>query len=208
MTRLHALLLALLLVVPIRGAAQTVFLDVNGDGTADAADVLGPGARSVDIWLETDRNADGSAAVCAQEDGHRLTLFSYSFLLRAWGDGTVTYGPWIPGPAVSGFQFDLGTYSKGTDVIVQYGGPAPLEPGRYKVGTLRITVTGSPRLSFITSSPIAVESMTGFGTDCPGGDYDNTSKLGSDFIDGLGTAGPLPTTAPGAVWAVIRQLYY
>lgn len=208
MNRLRSLLLALVLVIPLPGLAQTIYLDVNGDGIADAADVLSPSAHSVDIWLVTDRNGDGSVAVCPDEEPQRYTLFSYSILLRAWGDGAVAYGAWIPGPAVSGLQFDFGSYSKGTDFIAQYGGTAPLEPGRYRMGTVRVSVTGTPRLSLITSSHIAVESFTGFGTDCVGGDFDNTSKLGADFTDAIGTAAPSHAANSGSAWAVIQQLYH
>jgi len=203
-----AALLPLLLAAalgPSPVAAQNVFLDVNGDGRCGVEDVLHAGVRSVDVWFETDRDAGGSPARCGIDPDHALTMHSYEFILRAWGKGSVVYGAWIPGPAVAGFQVDLGTKSEGTDCHVAFGAMRGLEPGRHRVGTLELTITGHPRLSFVTSSPIVVESLTAFGSECPGSDYDSTIKLGRDFIDGCGTS---PAEAPIATsWRTIRSLY-
>lgn len=189
--------------------AQEVFLDVNRDGRCDAADVLGPEVASVDVWFVTDRNADGSAATCQGEwdREYSLSVFSFMVLLRAWGDGTVRYGPWIPGSAVSGFQADLGSRTKGADCVIAYGGMNALEPGRYKVGTLRVAVTGHPRLSFMTAAPLAPELVTCFGSECPGLGFDSTIRLGGEFIDARGTAAATSTADAGSVWAAVQKLY-
>ena len=197
--------LGLLLLAAVPAAAQCVFLDVNGDGRCGLEDVLRPGVASVDVWFETDRNADGSPVTCAVDPEHALTMHSYEFILRAWGNGTVAYGAWIPGPAVAGFQVDLGSGSGGTDVHVVFGAMRGLEPGRYRVGTLRLTITGNPRLTFASSSPLDREYLTSFGSECPGSDYDATVKLGRDFTDSCGTA---PAAAsPSTAWQTIRSLY-
>jgi hypothetical protein len=186
-------------------SAQNVFLDVNGDGRCGLEDALHPGISSVDVWFETDRNADGGSARCVIDPDHHLTMHSYEFTLRAWGGGTVTYGAWIPGPAVAGFQVDLGTASAGTDIHVAFGAMRGLEPGRYRVGSLRLSIAGYPRLSFVTSSGLDREFLTSFGSECPGSDYDATVKLGRDFTDSCGTA---PTAAPLATaWRAIRSIY-
>ena len=202
-----AALLPLLLAAalgPSPVAAQNVFLDVNGDGRCGVEDVLHAGVRSVDVWFETDRDAGGSPARCGIDPDHALTMHSYEFILRAWGGGSVAYGAWIPGPAVAGFQVDLGTRSGGTDMHVAFGAMRGLEPGRHRVGTLKIAVTGTPRLSFAASSGLDREYLTSFGSECPGSDYDATVKLGRDFTDACGTA---PPSAVATAWQTIRSLY-
>jgi hypothetical protein len=186
-----------------------VYLDVNGDGRCDASDVLGPEVGSVDVWYVTNRNADGTPAVCQGpgEEEHPLTMFTFMVLLHAWGDGTLEYGAWIPGPSVAGFQFDLGSKTKGPDAMFSYGGANALDPGRYKVGTLRVSVTGHPRLSIVAATPLEAGMVTCFGSHCSGIDIDATIKLGHDFVDALGTAPPATPPDAGSAWAAIQKLY-
>ena len=79
--------------------AQYIFLDVNGDGVnsqtegALAADELGPSVTSVDVYYVTDKNRDGSDAVCATSTDP-FSMISYEFTLHASGEGAVTYGAW------------------------------------------------------------------------------------------------------------------
>jgi hypothetical protein len=209
MSRLPLLLLLVLLGWPAACRAQQVYLDVNRDGRCDADDVLGPEVGSVDVWFVTDRDADGTPDSCEAEGEYPYTLsiFSYMVLLHAWGDGTLQYGPWIPGPSVAGFQIDAGCKTKGADCIIAYAGVNPLEPGRYKVGTLQVSVTGHPRLSFLAATPLDPELATSFGSECPGVDLDSTIKLGQDFLDACGTAAPMPSADAGTAWAAIQKLY-
>jgi len=204
MRRAHLALIWMVLLAAVPAAAQNVLLDVNGDGRCGPEDSLHPGVTAVDVWFETDRNGDGSPASCAIDPDHVLTMHSYEFILRAWGGGSVAYGAWIPGPAVAGFQVDLGTRSGGTDMHVAFGAMRGLEPGRHRVGTLKIAVTGTPRLSFAASSGLDREYLTSFGSECPGSDYDATVKLGRDFTDACGTA---PPSAVATAWQTIRSLY-
>lgn len=207
-TALTALLTTVL--APRPSAAQFMYLDVNHDGVCDTRDVLGPEVASVDVYLVTNRNADGSAPVCGQpvEDSEKAApyeFFSYEFIVRAWGEGSVTYGIWTPGPDVCDFTVDFGTRSDATDYHTGRGTMNPLPPGRYLLGTLGITVTGHPQLSLVSFSPLGKELLTAFGAACPGSDFDDTLKLGRDFTDACGTAPPAP--GPSSTWASILKLY-
>ncbi len=185
-------------------SAQYFFVDTNHDGVCDARDVLSPTVTSVDVYVDTDRNADGSSPTCPQE-AMPFDMVSYEFTLRAWGDGTVTYGDWIQGPAMAEFTVAGGEYRVGNDFHTGFGSMDALPPGRYRLGTLEITVTGTPRLSFVPVGVRNKEDITAFGSACLGSDLDNTLKLGSDFTDACGTAQPV-AEPPGA-WSAIKKLY-
>lgn len=56
------LVLTAALSVPSPTAAQYMFLDTNGDGIHSDADVIQPmGATTVDVWIITNANRDGSS---------------------------------------------------------------------------------------------------------------------------------------------------
>jgi ATPase subunit of ABC transporter with duplicated ATPase domains len=73
----------LLLATP--SPAQYVFLDVNGDGLCGGSDVLTNDINAVDIYFDTNHNADGSVAPCV--NGGALTFEGYSLVLKATGPG-------------------------------------------------------------------------------------------------------------------------
>src|SRR5689334_11517908 len=73
--------------------AQYMYLDSNGDGLHTAADALGSsGTTTVDVWLATDRNRDGTPATCA--DGSSYQIFTYEFCLTA-SNGHVAYSNFV-----------------------------------------------------------------------------------------------------------------
>jgi PKD repeat protein len=195
---LAAGLLAAVLFCPFPAHAQYVFLDVDGDGMC-GPDVLTAASTSVDIWFDTAHNADGSPAVCAGGPG--FTLLSYEFILSS--NGSVSYGAYtnlIPEfPTPFGATFGGNDYHNGFGINPSY---LPLPPDRYKVGTLAISVVPgtSPVLNLVPSTTLNPGFLTAFGSQCPGMEYDNTIKLGSDFMDACGTVGPPPPS--GAVIAV------
>lgn len=202
-------LLALALAVPVPSLGQLLELDVNADGVSDSRDVLGPSIRAVDVYLTTDRNADGQAVVCLQDSTQDrpegLALLAYTLILRSWGDGEVRFRSWVPGPAVSSFTQEIATVARDQDFYVAYVGFAALAPGRYRLGSLLVEVTGSPRLSFVTSTDINAGFLTGFGSPCPGEDFENAVRLGHDFLDARGTAPGPPRI--DTVWEAVQQLY-
>jgi hypothetical protein len=212
MRRACALPLPLLLLVavlswlacPRPAFAQYMFLDTNHDGVCDDRDVLTSAVTSVDVYLDSDRNADGSRPTCAQQE-EPFNILSYEFTLRAWGDGTVSYGAWIQGPAFASFTVAGGENRVGADFHTGFGSMDALPPGRYRLGTLEITVTGTPRLSLVPVSARNKEDLTAFGSACPGSDFDDTLKLGGDFTDACGTAPPAADAS--GTWTAIKKLY-
>jgi hypothetical protein len=208
------LFLAVVAALAIGGPAysQYVFLDVNGDGlnsktnTSLPDDVLGPSVTSVDIYIDTNHNRDGSVAVCPT--GEALSINSYEAVLHASGSGTVTYGTWTDN---MGFTTNLAcggqaSCTAGPDIWIGKGSGTILPPNKYKLGTLAITVTGSPVLDIIVSSPsLSSVSETAFGSSCPGAAFDSTLRLGTDFTDADGTEASTPVTA--TTWGKIKKLY-
>lgn len=181
-------------------SAQYMWLDVNGDGQCTEDDVLGPSTTSVDVWLDTDSNADGSPATCVTADG-AMTINSYGFVLNAPAGG-VTYGAWTDN---MGFTqpFDNGT--AGTEVWVAWASPTPQPAGTYKLGTLNITVTGNNALLFLPISSTVGTALTAFGSACSGFEFDNTLKYLSEWNDVCGTTAPTPVTE--TTWGKIKALY-
>lgn len=209
--QLAAILVTLMLGTPARG--QYIYLDVNGDGRnsqtdgALPADQLGPSVTRVDVYLVTDKNRDGNAASCSNSSDP-FSLFSYEFTLHAFGSGTVTYGTWTDN---LGFGFELvscgdGTLcSVGSDVWVARGTTTPISPGTYRVGSLIVSVTGTPVLDVVAHSQLIPNAQTAFGSNCLGSNFDDTVRLGADFTDSDGTEAP--NTAVSTVWGKIKQLY-
>jgi hypothetical protein len=74
-------------------SAQYMYLDSNGDGIHTTADQVSPsGVTTIDIWLDTAENRDGSRAECPN-NGTRYEFFSYVFCLSVL-DGTASWGPY------------------------------------------------------------------------------------------------------------------
>jgi hypothetical protein len=185
--------------------SQYIFLDTNGDATCDASDVLAPGANTVNMYLQTDTNADGSPATCQGGSG-TLDIFSYEFVLHGGGSGSVSYGTWSHNSAdLPNYGPLRATVQGGGDFTVFFGKAfGPDAPGTYRLGSIVVTATGNPTLSITTSTALGPYS-TSFGSDCPGTLGLNTIYLGTDFTDVCGTASTtatLPTT-----WGKIKELY-
>jgi hypothetical protein len=222
------LTLAVVAVLAIAGPAysQYVYLDVNGDGVnfdreagvgnSVPSDQLGAGTTAIDVYFVTDKMADGSAATCSSAEP--FTLGSYEATLRYSGSGTVTFTGWTD--ALS-FAFPIITAGDGTfatagnDTWFGRGGAPPgLAPGTHKVGTLAVTVTGTPTVMFATSSSISGNAQTAFGSACDGSMFDSTIRLGAlpdlgttaDFSESFGTTAPIPVVR--STWGKIKTLYH
>jgi hypothetical protein len=157
--------------------AQFMWIDVNGDGKCSSLDMLHSGVHSIDIWLSTNTNGNGSAAVCPSGT-YPLTINSYTFVLSN-GTGGVAYGQWTD---AMGFSIAAGgpTFNS-TDYFIGRAGADILPPGTYKLGSLGITVTGyAPILSIMKSSTIDPTSQTSFGSACEGQDFNNTMRYGEN----------------------------
>ena len=192
--------------------SQYFFLDANGDGLNHMSgiglpiDALNSGVTSVDVYVITDKNRDGSTAICSSAEP--FTINQYEFTLRAGGSGNVTYGTWTDN---MGFTFGLVLCGDGTlctggpDIWIGKGSAAQLAPGKYKLGTLGITVSGLPNLSFATSSTLNANAQTAFGSNCDGQRFDSLIRLGEDFGDADGTEPNIPVTA--TTWGKIKKQY-
>jgi hypothetical protein len=197
------------LAIGVPASAQYMFIDVNGDGQCTSADVLTPSVTSVDIWLKTNVNGNGSLATCDTGDGN-LTINSYTFVLSS-GSGGVAYGAWT-----DNMTFSLaagGPVSNSTDYFIGRASAAIQPAGSYKLGSLAITVTGSPTLSIIKHSTVDNTSQTSFGTACSGHDFNNTYRFGEnadqippgDWSDVCGTASGTPVSE--TTWGKIKKNY-
>ena len=218
--------LAVVAVLAIAGPAysQYVYLDVNGDGVnfdreagvgnSVPSDALSAGVTAIDVYYTTDKMADGSAATCISAEPY--TLGSYEAVLRTTGSGTVTFTGWTDalGFAVPIITAGDGTFATaGTDTWFGRGGSPPgLAPGTYKVGTIHVTVTGTPTVMFGTSSSISGNAQTAFGSQCDGARFDSTIRLGPagdpdyDFTESFGSTAPTPVVK--STWGKIKTLYH
>ena len=198
--------------------AQTFYLDTNGDGLNSYIefgnggtapwDCLTEQSTSVDVYLVTDKNPDGTAATCSGS-AEPLTISSYQVLLRSIGQGVLLVTGWTDNmgfatPSITSGDGTLAT--SGSDTWVGRSGDS-LAPGTYRLGTLSITVTGTPSLVFVTSSTISFEALTGFGSACDGVYPDGRLLLGED----MPTSNAFPTCVSDAVisttWGKIKHQY-
>ena len=137
------LLLLVALLHPSAARSQYMYLDANGDGIHTAADVIATtGSTTVDVWLRTDQNRDGSPAECSTQDGP-MNLFSYEFILRANG-GTVAWSGFANRRPE--FTSSLGEASSATDYRNGWSG-GTLSPGLYQLASITITPTSGCRRS-------------------------------------------------------------
>ncbi|HET9952592.1 MAG TPA: PKD domain-containing protein [Candidatus Eisenbacteria bacterium] len=175
--------------------AQFMFLDANGDGVHDASDVLpASGLATVEVWIVTNANRDGSPAACASDPASALTINSYEVILRAEG-GTVAYG------ALQNLMTDWSTsFGHAGDEVEFYagfGGASIETPGTYRLGRVTIeALSGSPRIVIAPSTRLVPAGQTSFGSLCPGADNDNTMKLGQEWSDADGLAAAGVTSEP------------
>jgi hypothetical protein len=211
----------LLLAIPV-ARAQTLYLDTNGDGVSGRLDVLNGGhapedclteqTTSVDVYFVTDKNPDGTTATCPTS-GEAMTISSYQVVLRQSGSGAVYPTGWTDnmGFETPAITVGDGTFATaGTETWVGRSGN-PLPAGKYKLGTLAVTVTGYPALDFVTSSTIspAGEAFTGFGSACGGAYVAGALAYGGDFptSNGFGIVTCSPTPVLPTTWGKIKQQY-
>jgi len=206
------LAVAAVLMVGAPAYSQYFFVDSDGDGLSSMSpgspgnDVLNSGVTHVDVYVITDKNRDASTAIC--NSAEPFTINQYEFTLHTTGSGSVTFNSWTDN---MGFTFGLtlcgdGSFcTGGGDVWVAKGSGSQLAPGKYKLGTLALAVTGTPVVSFATSSSLNPNAQTAFGSNCDGQRFDSLIRLGEDFTDADGTEPPTPVTP--TTWGKIKKLY-
>jgi PKD domain/FlgD Ig-like domain len=150
-------------------SAQYMFLDTNGDGLNTVGDRLPfqeqPGTyTNVDIWLETDRNRDGSPATCPS--GEPLSLTSYEISLAS--SGSVEYGSFTN--LLLGFTGPLQEVENGNQFYTHYASGLPLTPGKHHLATVQVAggPFGPPDLQIVATNGFIPGSRTGFGSECGG----------------------------------------
>jgi hypothetical protein len=162
-----------------------MYLDANGDSINTEGDILsGAGPTTIDVWLSTNRNRDGSIATCAT--GESLSVSSYEFILHANG-GTVAWSNFVNHQPTMVTNF--GSAGNSTDYHNGFGGGTILSPGLYRLASITIAVvSGAPAIEIVPTTPLSGAFLTSFGSWCPGPEMDNTLKLGTDWhdVDGLG----------------------
>ncbi len=200
---LRRLLTAVSVVVAMAGftqvaTAQYMYLDSNANGIHDPGDVLNANgtATTVDVWIFTNQNRDGTIVECNVDPSLPLNMNSYVVNLRAL-NGSVTYANFVNGfplftTAFGEANAGAGQYKNG------FGGPASAAVGPggpFKICTITITGTGGTPSIIINDINTDSQDFTSFGTRCDGNDFDSTYKLsgpggGSDWtdVDGLGMA--------------------
>jgi hypothetical protein len=193
----------LLAATPVR--AQYMYLDSNGDGLHLGDDrVNAAGPTTIDVWIDTDSNRDGSPGTCDFMTGI-LDISSYEFVLQSVG-GTMSWGSmanFMP------FEKNLSRDSRDTTGTVYYhngyGTATSQPPGLYRLARLTVTVaTGSPRIDIITRHNINRTGRTSFGSDCLANpERDHMNRFGVNWGDADGIASPTDVapivTAPGIV---------
>jgi hypothetical protein len=160
------------------------------DGIHDESDrISDAGPTTLDIWLDTRFNRDGSAAACDVDAATPLTINSWAVVLRAVG-GTFEWGPLDNLLPISPLRVTFAEAADTTDPVTYFngwGGYYSLDPGRYLLGRLRVRVaSGDPGIAIIPFHPLRPVAMTSFGTQCVTRDEDNTFKLGVHWFDADG----------------------
>ena len=195
--------------------SQYIFMDSNASSSCTSADVITGSTTLVDVWLDTNHNADGSTQVCNSNPSQPLDIFSYGLLIHYSGSGSVVFSGWTNYmdtahvPSLPGNFAILDAFkTAGNEMSVSYALPPGVKanPGRYRLGAVQVVVTGTPRLEFsaVASDPNFVP-FTGYGSTCDGTVYGNTVALSYDFTDNCGTASGTPTES--TTWGKIKQLY-
>ena len=172
--------------------AQYMFLDANGDGVNNDQDTLEPGGTAtLDIWLDTAKNRDGSPATCDVDPSKPLSTNSWEVVLHAVG-GTIDWGPCQNLLDISPSRVCFASGSDTTDPVWYHngwGGYYILQQGLYHLARLQVrAVIGNPAIVLEPYNPSQPTDLTSFGTQCDAKDGDNTYKLGLDWhdVDGIG----------------------
>jgi hypothetical protein len=123
--------------------SQYIFMDVNGDAANTTTDLLTSSTTSVDIYLDTNHTKAGAVVTCIQNASQPMDFFSYDMVVHTSGTGSISLNSYTN--SASGFTQLNALTVAGSDAGVGYTAPigGNLAPGRYKLGTFAVTVTGN-----------------------------------------------------------------
>jgi len=186
--------------------AQYIFMDTNKDGVCNAADFPSFGTPdSVEVWIDTSKNQDGSPATCGT--GEALTMASYELLLRT--DATTATLAWTNGRPEFTVE-DHRTFQAGAAWV---GNSSPglvthLAPGKYLLGRATYQHTGGCPFEMIIVPQIQSlpEAKTGFFSQCLGSQADNFVRFGSDF-DNACSVIVICDDVKSTTWGEIKHRY-
>ncbi len=201
------LVFSLLVLLALAGSAraQYMWLDSNGDGINDATDVLNPVGvpTTVDVYLDTAHNKDGSAAICDTGDG-AMYIWNYNVCVKLT-NGTASFGGFLN--YLKSALTTHGADSTSTVYAHGWGGSFLNPPGIYHLASFTVTLLSSTApgatLNIVGDNGLSTLACypTMFGTQCSGLDFDNEYKLGpnsygtTDWTNTAGLLSPNTTTA-------------
>ena len=165
--------------------AQYLWMDSNGDGVNTSADVMNANGTptTVDVWINTSHNRDGSLAECNSQDGDLATWNSFATHINVQ-NGTATFTRYTNRVAAFTIACAAGTSAFVTNNTTEMGqcqatgSPTPNGGVNIKMYTVTVTGTsGTPSLVFV---PLNDQdgNVTSFGTACSG--TSSTTPTSSD----------------------------
>jgi len=191
--------------------AQFVYLDADEDGVCSTGDYLDATSTHLDVYIDTNRTAEGFVTECVTDEAIPIDLSSYSFILQKveYGYGPITFGAWADSLGYSVGITDSGARMENdTELWIGLTGGPVLPAGKHKLGRLSVTIAGPVRVMILPSSSLSPRAATSFGTSCPGLDSDHTMQLGVDFLDVCGVgASPDGTSVTNTTWGRIKAAY-
>lgn len=201
----HLLLLfsaALAAATPVSAGGQYLFFDTNGDQVCDGQDILLGTDVDVDVYLDTEHDGAGGPVSCV--GGEPLSMLSYEIVFEGhpYRGNTYSFGAWTN--AVAGFA-EVGGLRTGDQLWVAYSG-AIRPPGRYRLGTLTVSVEGCAWIDIVPEMG-STGRLTAFGSECPGSNLDNTIRFGSDFASYCGAWGGICDGVRTGTWGMIKRRY-
>jgi len=192
---------ALFAVIPVGAGGQSLYFDTNGDQVCTAQDILWGSDVNVDVYLDTNQDADGTPVTCAS--GEPLSILSYDLVFQGYSyrGSTWSFGTWTN--AMQDYA-EVGSSASGDQLWVAYSG-AIKPPGRYKLGTLVVSSEPCSQV-YLVPEMASTGHFTAFGSECPGANLDNTLRYGTDFASFCGAGGVCDGVRSGT-WGMIKALY-
>ncbi|HKO21435.1 MAG TPA: hypothetical protein VJX91_02180 [Candidatus Eisenbacteria bacterium] len=197
---------------------QTLYLDSNGDGLnyfleydrgnfEASPDCVTQQTTDLDVYFVTDKNPDGTTIACTSS-AEPLTIGSYQVLLR-WSGGQVVANSWTDAMGFNTPNITVGDgtmAASGSDIWIGRAGESK-PPGKYKLGTLSITVSGSPAFFIASSSTISPDAYTGFSSACASIYPPGALLYGQDFPTSNGFPTCYRTPVVSTTWGKIKRQY-
>jgi len=207
----HAFIVGCCLVLSVSHPAygQYIYLDLDGDGVCSSADIPTAATTSIDVYLDTNHDANGREATCG--DGTSpLNMFSYDLVLAYKGAGAVTFQSFTPDRALLDYAILSAFTAVGNEVGVGYSKKEGTDgPGRFKLGTFHVAVVGHPAIVFEATPQVSSipSGFTGFGSQCAGSMFSGTIALGYDFTDTCSFSQDWSDAVQLTTWGKIKQIY-